>query len=105
MLRILGALLLGLTLRPGVRYTDWRWRFIAGTRRHLDRGRCAECHGNGRALHVHHLRPVSEGGNYLLWNLLTLCARCHEQRHGWDIDGDGVVAGRVTVGGRPVRLK
>jgi len=105
MLRILGTLLLGLTLRPGVRYTDWRWRYIAGTRRHLDRGRCAECHGNGRALHVHHLRPVSEGGNYLLWNLLTLCARCHEQRHGWDIDGDGVVAGRVTVGGRLVRLK
>lgn len=105
MRQTIGALLLGLTLRPGVRYTDWRWRYIARTRRRLDGGRCAECRGNGQTLHVHHVRPVAEGGNYLLWNLLTLCAACHERRHGWDIDGDGRVASRVTVGGRQVRLK
>lgn len=83
------ATLLALTMTPGVRYTDWRWRYIAKTRRSIDGKRCARCHGNGRMLHVHHKRAVAAGGNYFLWNLRTLCAACHEQAHGWDIDRDG----------------
>lgn len=91
-MRSLFSLLLALTMTPGVRYNDFRWRYIAATRRAWDGHRCTRCHGNGQILHVHHRRPVSAGGNYALWNLETLCRSCHERTHGFDIDGDGNVS-------------
>jgi 5-methylcytosine-specific restriction endonuclease McrA len=30
---------------------------------------------------VHHIRPLSKGGMTVKSNLITLCLRCHEQRH------------------------
>jgi 5-methylcytosine-specific restriction endonuclease McrA len=82
MMRLLLATLLAATLRPGVRYRDRRWRFIAATRRHIDGHRCTRCHGYGSVLDVHHRRAVQDGGGYMLWNLQTLCRGCHERQHG-----------------------
>ncbi len=85
------ALLLALTMTPGVRYTDWRWRYIARTRRQLDDRRCTRCHRRGVMLHVHHRRHVRDGGGYALWNLTTLCLACHELAHGRDLNHDGAI--------------
>ena len=83
------ALLAAATMTPGqIDYRDRRWRYIAKTRRALDGQQCTRCGARGR-LHVHHKRAVSRGGGHALWNLTTLCAACHEQEHGFDIDGDG----------------
>lgn len=91
-MNVIAALLLALTMQPGRRYTGWRWRTIAATRRALDDHRCTRCGATTGPLHVHHKRPVSAGGNYALWNLRSLCGPCHEAVHGWDIDGDGKVS-------------
>jgi len=44
---------------------------------------CAECGTGGRELHVHHIKPKSNGGNHLPDNLETLCVKCHETHHPW----------------------
>lgn len=87
------AYLLSLTMQPGRRYDGWRWQRIARYVRRRDGHRCAKC-GRRGMLHVHHKRPVSRGGWHWPWNLVTLCASCHERAHGWDIDGDGRVGAR-----------
>ena len=85
------AYLLSLTMQPGRRYAGWRWQRIARYVRRRDGHRCAKCGRRGVVLHVHHKTPVSRGGRHWPWNLITLCAACHERAHGWDIDGDGRV--------------
>jgi len=94
--RLILSLLLAATMTPGVRYHGRRWKYIARTRRTLDGRRCTACGGNGGMLHVHHRRPIAQGGNHYLWNLQTLCPRCHELEHGWDIDHDGHIGRRVA---------
>lgn len=93
--RLIVALLLAATMRPGVRYHDFRWRFIARTRRLWDSHRCTQCGQHGGPLQVHHRHAISRGGNHFLWNLASLCTTCHELAHGWDIDHDGHVGRRV----------
>lgn len=45
--------------------------------------RCTECEENWlNYLEVHHIKPLSEGGTNDLSNLITLCRRCHAQKHG-----------------------
>lgn len=83
------ALLLALTMTPGVRYRDWRWKRIAKTRRALDGNRCTRCRVKGVLLNVHHKRAVSAGGSHALWNLTTLCQSCHELAHARDLNRDG----------------
>lgn len=34
-------------------------------------------------LHVHHIVPLSKGGDNSLSNLICLCEQCHENRHEW----------------------
>lgn len=80
--RLLLATLLAATMRPGVRYRDRRWKYIAATRRALDDRRCTRCRARGVLLHVHHRRAVRAGGEHALWNLTTLCGPCHETVHG-----------------------
>lgn len=77
---ILTANLLALTMKPGKRYEDWRWRYIARTVRKRDGYRCRECVNSG-LLDVHHKRPVSRGGSHFTWNLKTLCRSCHTNKH------------------------
>lgn len=45
---------------------------------------CEECYRNGvmtRAEHVHHIVPLSEGGNNNFDNLESLCKSCHSRIH------------------------
>jgi hypothetical protein len=54
-------------------------------RRSLVRARdgygCAEC-GVGGQLHLHHRRPLGQGGTNRIDNLVLLCASCHSAAHG-----------------------
>ncbi|WP_225308169.1 HNH endonuclease [Haloarcula sp. CBA1131] len=36
-------------------------------------------------LHAHHKVPKSRGGSHRMYNLVTVCRRCHEQIHGHSI--------------------
>ena len=45
-----------------------------------DGGRCKEC-GSTTRLNVHHILPVSRGGQTVSWNLKTLCHSCHSRKH------------------------
>lgn len=50
---------------------------------------CSEC-GAARALHVHHMVPLGQGGTNRSENLSVLCERCHSARHGGaDLGGEG----------------
>lgn len=45
---------------------------------------CEECQKHGRyvrAEHVHHIKPLSEGGTHDEGNLMSLCKRCHSKIH------------------------
>lgn len=84
------AWLLSLTMRPGQRYTDWRWRRIAAYVRRRAGNRCEWCERRGM-LHVHHIRPVFAGGSHHPRNLAALCVPCHERLHGRDLNRDGKV--------------
>lgn len=54
-----------------------------------DDEQCRRC-GSGTDLEIHHIRPVSHGGEDTPDNLATLCADCHEDAHETAADG-GVV--------------
>lgn len=70
-----------LTMRPGKRYSGWRWDVVRRYVYSRDRHECRECGYSYRQLFCHHKRPVALGGSYQTWNLETLCAECHARRH------------------------
>lgn len=41
---------------------------------------CSQCKSKS-TLHVHHIKPLSQGGTNDLSNLTTLCKRCHTKIH------------------------
>jgi 5-methylcytosine-specific restriction endonuclease McrA len=45
-----------------------------------DEWKCRHC-GNRSMLDPHHVVHRSAGGEHALWNLLTLCRKCHEDEH------------------------
>lgn len=45
------------------------------------RRRCPNSRHTGHRLEVHHIKELSKGGKTIMANLLTLCERCHRQRH------------------------
>ena len=47
-----------------------------------DQGVCQICRGCKTNLHAHHIIPLSEGGEDVLDNLITLCEDCH-RKHSW----------------------
>lgn len=49
-------------------------------------GHSCRCCGSRHQLHVHHIALRSGGGRTKVWNLITLCARCHALIH------DGLLA-------------
>lgn len=57
---------------------DWAGRRSKAVAAHP---RCESCSGGGN-IQVHHRRPVGQGGTHLAGNLVVLCRRCHERRHG-----------------------
>ena len=69
------------------RTDDNRWRRLSEKVRKRDNNRCQRCRGYGE-LHVHHIKPVSEGGaKYNTENLITLCMSCHNDVHRAEYDG------------------
>jgi 5-methylcytosine-specific restriction endonuclease McrA len=69
---------------------DWdERRRLVSERDHYS---CAEC-GVGGRLHLHHIRPLSQGGTNRLDNIALLCEYCHKEAHGGRIfryeDRDG----------------
>lgn len=57
------------------------WRLAREAARRRDGNACRGC-GGTQGLQVHHITPISEGGErYALDNLVTLCRSCHEAQH------------------------
>lgn len=61
-----------------------------------DDWRCRHCRSREN-LHAHHLQYRSHGGEDKLYNLITLCYRCHREHHDgrlgieWTKTGKGVI--------------
>lgn len=59
---------------------DWELRCKLVKKR--DHYACTKCHRtDGVELLVHHKVPVERGGLHFLYNLVTLCADCHAEKH------------------------
>lgn len=49
--------------------------------RRRDGNKCQKCGKEEEDLHVHHIEPISEGGDNDKLNLITVCANCHRAIH------------------------
>jgi len=58
---------------------DWDERRAQVVQR--DGDECSTC-GNWKHLHLHHITPLSKGGNNKTENLKLLCEKCHSKNHG-----------------------
>lgn len=59
---------------------DWEQRKEAV--RNRDGDGCSTCGEKGVTLHLHHERPIREGGSHREGNLVLLCEECHSGFHG-----------------------
>jgi hypothetical protein len=68
-----------------------------------DKGRCVRCGTNVKldACHIDHIQSGKQGTNHL-WNLRTLCRRCHTLRA--DPRHRGMIANALRDGIHPSRL-
>lgn len=57
------------------------WNIIRRSALDRDGRRCQEC-GSSTDLSVHHIVPLSAGGDSTLPNLRVLCHLCHQKEHG-----------------------
>jgi hypothetical protein len=57
------------------------WAIKRRERLHIDGYTCQDCGENQRPLDMHHL-TYKRLGNERMSDLLTLCRRCHDYRHG-----------------------
>jgi hypothetical protein len=57
------------------------WSTLAESVRKRDNYRCSQCGAQSVELHVHHIVPLSKGGDNDLNNLTTLCDYCHGEIH------------------------
>ena len=58
------------------------WDEISDSVRKRDGYKCVFCGREGDILHVHHVRPRSEGGSDDPSNLVSVCVACHSKIHG-----------------------
>jgi 5-methylcytosine-specific restriction endonuclease McrA len=59
---------------------DWKER--STSRIYAKSRKCEKCKNSLKILHVHHIIPLSQGGNHKKSNLIVLCADCHKENHG-----------------------
>jgi 5-methylcytosine-specific restriction endonuclease McrA len=65
--------------RKAARGREYRWaREIALER---DSHTCQDCGAHDCRLETHHIQPLCMGGTNKLYNLVTLCVRCHKAIH------------------------
>src|ERR687883_1883360 len=65
--------------RKAARGREYRWaREIALER---DEHTCQDCGAHDCPLEVHHIQPLCMGGTNKLYNLVTLCVKCHRAIH------------------------
>ena len=65
--------------RKAARGREYRWaREIALER---DNWTCQDCGAHDCRLEVHHIMPLCMGGTNKLYNLVTLCCKCHKAIH------------------------
>jgi hypothetical protein len=57
------------------------WNIIRRSALHRDGHQCRIC-GSTTSLSVHHIVPLSEGGDSTAGNLQVLCHSCHQKEHG-----------------------
>lgn len=85
LLTTLAAILLGFTMRSGVRYTGLRWDLQRALIRKRDGYRCRVCDRQtvyGQTwIEVHHRHSIARGGSHYPWNLALLCKQCHDLVH------------------------
>ena len=65
------------------RLIDDEWDTLRKSALYRDNYTCQGCGQCGIPLDVHHIIPVSRGGNNWLNNLLSLCRECHTRIHPW----------------------
>lgn len=67
---------------------------------------CEECEKGGllvKATMVHHIQPIEQGGEPLMWeNLQSLCEACHDKKHSRNTLGN---VGGCNADGMPVNQK
>ena len=59
---------------------DWEERKIQVMER--DGRQCSKCGKMGHHLHLHHITPLSKGGNNKITNLKLVCESCHSKEQG-----------------------
>ena len=67
-------------VRDSYSNVETSWYEIAKKVRTRDGNQCTQCHCTEH-LHVHHIKPLEEGGRTVMSNLITLCENCHKRRH------------------------
>ena len=92
------------SLYPGGSSQSYEWQQLRLQVVRRDHYRCVQCGREGRfprryrgqpfkptgpyvGLHVHHIRPLNQGGTNYPSNLETLCKNCHETVHGRQLKG------------------
>lgn len=63
---------------------DWEVRRERILKR--DNYACKKCGESEELLHIHHKKPIDQGGLHTSSNLICLCWHCHEKAHGRPID-------------------
>lgn len=66
-------------MRQGTYPSDWNKRRERVLTR--DGHRCQKCSTTSGTLQVHHITPISRGGEHGLDNLATVCQSCHAKEH------------------------
>jgi hypothetical protein len=66
------------------RRDNFTCRVCGRTREQLECDRKGEPYGTDHILNCHHIKPIKDGGNNQLDNLITLCGKCHKIEHSHD---------------------